>query len=96
MKDLFKITNIKCNLSILNSVEALRIALDTKKGNKLKVENHKRHQMFLIEIAETVNDFEKDLRILTTRNAELNYANTRLQFELREVKKQNKNLVDGL
>ena len=96
MKALFKLTNAKLNLMLLSSVESLRIALETKNGNKTKVENHQRHQEFLIEIAEVLTDLENENKHLTTRNAELNYSNTRLLHDLDKAKQSNTNLIEGL
>jgi hypothetical protein len=94
--ELEKLIIAKLNIDILINTELFRIKFDEKKGLTKKVENHKQHLNYLQEIRDIFKVLDSGNQLLSNRNAELNYANTKLLHEIDKLKEINKNLINGI
>jgi hypothetical protein len=94
--ELEKLIIAKLNIDILINTELFRIKFDEKKGLTKKVENHKQHLEYLQEIRDIFKVLDSGNQLLSNRNAELNYANTKLLHEIDKLKEINKNLINGI
>jgi hypothetical protein len=94
--ELGKLIIAKLNIDILINTELFRIKFDEKKGLTKKVENHKQHLNYLQEIRDIFKVLDSGNQLLSNRNAELNYTNTKLLHEIDKLKEINKNLINGI
>jgi hypothetical protein len=94
--ELGKLIIAKLNIDILINTELFRIKFDEKKGLTKKVENHKMHLEYLQEIRDIFKVLDSGNQLLSNRNAELNYTNTKLLHEIDKLKETNKNLINGI
>jgi hypothetical protein len=94
--ELEKLIIAKLNIDILINTELFRIKFDEKKGLTKKVENHKQHLNYLQEIRDIFKVLDSGNQLLSNRNAELNYTNTKLLHEIDKLKEINKNLINGI
>jgi len=86
----------KVNFQILESVEQFRIVLDERAGKTERAKTHKNHLNFILEIKEVFQYMDKSNQVLSSRNMELNYANTKLLHEIDQLKEINNNLINGI